>query len=142
MQVRNTSYSTVVNFGHHHDVKPVTISASGFSIAGEIYSLTCSATLFEPVPLPSDAPSPNFQWFFGPSGNASLPSGMISGLNNSYSTRITYTSTMQFSPLSQSHTGNYTCHLGAASLANSTMVTVIGMIRLAAHTQYSLCRSM
>ena len=104
------------------------ISQSGSSTAGEIYSLTCSATLFDPIPLPSNIPSPTFEWFFGPNGSAPLPSGMVAmgTTSSSSSTNITYTSTLQFSPLSQSHIGNYTCRLGAASLGNNNMLTVTG----------------
>ena len=107
----------------------VAISQSGSSTAGEIYSLTCSATLFDPIPLPSNVPPPTYEWFFGPAnGNASLPSGVVAmgTTSSSSSTNITYTSTLQFSPLSQSHIGNYTCRLGAASLGNNNMVTVTG----------------
>ena len=125
-----------MNFGYRLDVDQVTISPSGSTTAGETYSLTCSATLFDPRHLPSNVPSPTFQWFFGPNGNASLPSesGLtpVPTLNSSNSTSVTYSSTLQFSPLSQYHVGMYTCRLGAASLVNSaTIVTVEGMMRKA-----------
>ena len=70
-------------------------------------------------------PPPTFEWFFGPNGNAPLPSSLTTPATvlNSH----TYTSTLQFSPLSQSHAGNYTCRLGAGRLVNSTMVTVNGI---------------
>ena len=100
-------------------------SSSGSGIAGESYSLTCSATLVDPVPLPSDIPTPNFEWFFGPHGNASLPSGaipMATILQNGH----TYSSSLHFSPLSQCHTGMYTCRLGVGILATSTMIIVNG----------------
>ena len=69
-------------------------------------------------------PPPTFEWFFGPNGNAPLPSGLtptatVLGTDN------IYRSTLQFSPLSQSHTGNYTCRLGAGRLVNSNTFTVI-----------------
>ena len=52
-------------------------------------------------------PSPTCQWFFGPNGNASLPSAagvtpmptVMSSSSNS--TTDTYTSTLQFTPLTQ-----------------------------------------
>ena len=119
-----------VKFGFSHDVDPVAISPSDSTTAGETYSLICSATLFDPVPLPSNVPSPTFEWFFGPNGSTALPSGvtaMATVISSSNSTSETYTSILQFSPLSQSHTGNYTCRLGAASLVNSVMVTVNGI---------------
>ena len=106
----------------------VAISPSGSTTAGETYSLICSATLQSqnsPSPESYITPSPTYEWFFGPNGNFSLPSGMTptaTVLNSS-----TYTSTLQFSPLSQSHTGNYTCRLGAGSLVNSAVVTVNGI---------------
>ena len=74
-------------------------------------------------------PPPTFKWFYGPNGNAPLPSGltpMATVLSSG-----TYTSTLPFSPLSQSlHTGMYTCQLGVGSLVNSFMVTVNGRLLL------------
>ena len=122
-----------MNFGYSHEIYPVTISASTNSTtttAGERdYSLTCSATLFEYYGgLPSVVPLPNFQWSFN--GSPSLPSGVTAMptimSSSSNFTSETYTSTLQFSPLSQFHMGLYTCQLGAASLVNSAMVTVNG----------------
>ena len=109
----------------------VAISPSGSTTAGETYSLTCSATLHSKNPsLPDpNIPSPTFEWFYGPNGNAPLLSGltpMATVLSSG-----TYTSTLPFSPLSQSlHTGMYTCRLGAGSLVNSSMVTVNGRLLL------------
>ena len=105
----------------------VAISPSGLTTAGETYSLTCSATLnSRNPPLPDPAiPSPTFEWFFGTNGDVPLPSGLTNPatvLNSG-----TFTSTLQFSPLSQSHTGNYTCRLGAGRLVNSNMLTVNGI---------------
>ena len=114
---------STVDFGSDFTVNPVTISPSGSNTAGETYSLICSATLIDPIPLPSNVPSPTFEWFFGPNGNASLPSG-VTPKTTILSSGNTYTSTLLFSPLSQSHTGMYTCRLGAGILANSAMVTV------------------
>ena len=108
----------------------VTISPSGSTTAGETYSLTCSATLSPrnpPLPDPN-IPSPTFEWFYGPNGNAPLPSDLTTiptALNSG-----TYTSTLQFSPLNQSHTGNYTCQLGAGRLVNSSMFIVKGILLL------------
>ena len=102
----------------------MTISPSGSTgTAGETYSLTCSTTLnSDSVPFPSGVPSPTFEWLFGPD-NSSLPSRVTSPettLNNV----DTYTSTLQFSALSESHAGMYTCRLGPGRLANSAMVIV------------------
>ena len=117
---------SIVDFGYNHEIDPVTISSSGSSTVGETYSLTCSATLFAPIPLPPNVPSPTFQWSFCPLNvDLSLPSGVfpMGTTSSNNSTSITYTSTLQFSPLSQSHTGNYTCQLGAGRLMNSAIVT-------------------
>ena len=118
-----------VQFGYRFDVDQVTISPStGSATAGEAYSLTCSSTLFEPSRLPSDLPSPNFQWFFNSS--ASLPSGVTDTptVRSSFNdTSETYSTILQFSPLSQCHIGMYTCRLGAGRLVNSAMVAVDGI---------------
>ena len=130
-----------MDFGKRLD--PVTISPSAGSTtttAGERdYSLTCSVTLFQlsRIISRSDVPSPNFQWLFD--GSTSLPSGvtaMPTVMSSMNETSETYTSTLQFnSPLSQSlHAGMYTCRLGPGRLINSAMVTVDGMIRIAAYT--------
>ena len=104
---------------HTVNIGPVTITASGGSntgIAGTSFSLVCSAT----VETKTDTPTPNFDWFFGT--NNSLPSGatpVATVMGN------TYTSTLQFSPLQESHAGMYTCRLGSnARLAVNAMVTV------------------
>ena len=106
----------------------MTISPSGSTgTAGETYSLTCSATLnSDSVPFFPDVPSPTFEWFFDPN-NISLPSG-VTPMATIFNFVDTYTSTLQFSPLSQSHAGMYTCRLGAGILANHAMVTVNGTI--------------
>ena len=117
-----------MDFGFTHEINPVIISPSGFSTAGENYSLTCSATLFDPVPLPPNVPSPTFQRSFN--GSASLPSGvtaMATVMSSSNSTSQTYTSALQFSPLNQSYKGNYTCQLGAGTLAANATLIVYGM---------------
>ena len=118
----------------------VAISPSGSTTAraGETYSLTCSATLHSNNPPSPDSyimPTPEFEWFYGPNGDALLPSGLTTpstALNSG-----TYTSTLQFSRLSQSlHTGMYTCRLGAGSLVNSAMITVNGKYLI---TLFALC---
>ena len=118
-----------VNFGFRFDLEQVTISPSaGSATAGETYSLTCSSILFDPVPLPDSVPSPNFQWSFN--GNASLPSGVTATttVKSSFnSISETYSSTLQFSSISQCHIGMYTCRLGAHGLVNSAMVAVDGI---------------
>ena len=123
----------VVDFGADPTVPPVpTPQSSGSTTAGETgYSLTCSTLLVTPLPLPSDIPTPTFQWFFGPDGNGSLPSGVTPSTTTSSMSNnpdgITYTSTLQFPRLSQRlHTGMYTCRIGAGRLASNAVVTVNG----------------
>ena len=131
---------STVTFRFHYNVDPVTIFPSGFSTAGRTdYSLNCSSTLFKPSRLPTDVPQPNFQWSFN--GSASLPAGvtaMPTVMSSSNSSSEIYTSILQFSPLSQSHIGNYTCRLGAASLVNSAMVTVHGILLFILSNCYAL----
>ena len=105
----------------------VTISPSGSTTAGETYSLMCSATLHSGnPPLPDlNIPSLTFEWLFGPNGNAQLPSGLTTP--STVLSGGVYTSTLRFSPLSQSHAGNYTCRLGGGSLMNSAIVAVDGI---------------
>ena len=120
-----------MNFGFRYNLDHVIISPSTGSTdttAGQRdYSLNCSVTLFDPSRLPSNAPSPNFHWSFEdctllPFGVTAMPTVMSS----SNSTSETYTSTLQFSLLSQSHAGMYTCRLGPGRLMNSAVVTVNG----------------
>ena len=120
-----------MNFGYCFDVDHVTISPSTGSTAttaGDTgYLLNCSTILFEPDRLPSGVPLPNFQWSF--TGHTSLPSGvtaMPTVMSSSNSTSETYTSILQFPPLSQCLIGNYMCRLGPGRLMNSAMVTVNG----------------
>ena len=105
---------------------PVLISSYGSSIAGETYFLICSATLYPnrnpPLPDPS-IPSPTFEWFYGPDGNASLPSGLTPGATTLDGS--TYTSKLEFSPLHQSHAGNYTCRLGAGNLTRNIIISTV-----------------
>ena len=74
-------------------------------------------------------PSPNFQWSFN--GSASLPSGVTAMTtvmwSSSNSTSETYSSTLQFSRLSQSHAGMYTCQLGPGRLVNNVWIQVNGI---------------
>ena len=122
---------SIVNFGFNFGFDHVTFTPSTGSTATTAgqrdYSLTCSVSLFDPSRLPSDVPSPNFQWSFG--GSTSLPSGvtaMPTVMSSSNSTSETYSSILQISLLSQSHAGMYKCRLGPARLTNSVAITVDG----------------
>ena len=105
----------------------VNITPSGSSTAGETYSLICSATLTSnrnpPLPDPT-IPAPTFEWFYGPNGDVPLPFGLAAP--ETVLSSGTYTSTLQFSPLNQSHAGNYTCRLGVGSLVNNNVLAVDG----------------
>ena len=100
-------------------------SDSNYSISvGDTFSLTCSATIYIDD-LPSDVRAPTFRWYIDTNDNASLPSGVtpmatILRRNNTY----IMISNLHFSPLRQSHTGEYTCHPGAKKLATSANITV------------------
>ena len=101
----------------------ITPSVPGTETAGKIFTLNCSVDI-TPNPLPEDVPSPSFEWFFGPT-NTSLPSGVT--VSDVINCSNTYTSTLQFSPLRESHAGMYTCRLGANErLAANTSITVNG----------------
>ncbi len=100
------------------------ISSDGSETIGATYALICSSTLADPDPLPSGVPPPTFHWYFGPTGDAPLPLGVMptaTMLSGNY----TYNSILAFSALNQSHSGMYTCRLGAGSLAASTTIMII-----------------
>ena len=119
-----------MNFGSEHNVPHLSISSSGSNTAGTVYSLMCSSTLrSDSTPLPVNVPAPRFMWFFGPSGSDPLPFDM----GTTSSDNITFTSTLQFSPLSLSHAGIYTCRLGPGRLVNNATVTMDGMIGIVAY---------
>ena len=120
-----------MSFGFHYNLDHVTISPSTGStdtIVGQRnYSLNCSVTLFDLRRLPSGAPSPNIQWCFDNCSISPLPSGVTplpADMSSRNSSSKTYTSTLQFSLLNQSHAGMYTCRFGPGRLMNSVMITV------------------
>lgn len=108
------------------DIGAVSVSPAGTTTttAGDNFNLQCSVDII-PNPLPENVPTPSFDWFFG-SNNASLPSGVtVTPLTSSGNT---YTSTLQFSLLQESHGGMYTCRLaGNPRLANNNTIIVSGM---------------
>ena len=83
------------------------------------FILECSATV-TPNPLPSNVSPPKFEWFFGPTNTSISSASDVTVSGN------TYTSTLRFSPLHESHAGKYTCRLGGNSrLAANIMITVL-----------------
>ena len=127
---------STVDFDDYLNPVNMTLSSSGLHIAGNTISLMCSATLTDPVPLPENVPCPTFEWFFGPNGNAPLPSGVTTRANFS---GYTFTSILQLSPLYQFHAGMYTCRIGAGRLKNNITISVDGMlvIRMLIKMSYS-----
>ena len=121
----------LVDFVANRDRKyhPVQISLSGSNTNEGIgYSLTCSTLLLTPLVIPSDIPTPTFQWFSGPNGNGPLPAGATPSMTISSTSSnpdgILYSSTLEFPRQSQPlHTGKYTCRLGAGRLENSAIAT-------------------
>ena len=108
------------------DVGAISVSPGGTTTrtVGENFNLQCSVDI-TPNPLPENVPTPIFEWFFG-SDNVSLPSGVTA--SQLTSSGNTYTSTLQFSLLQESHGGMYTCRLGGnPRLANNNMIIVNGM---------------
>ena len=98
-----------MNFG------PVTISPSGpiYTTAGGSVTLQCSADV-----IPQNAPTLEFEWFFGAT-NYPLSS------NTTHSSGNTYTSTLQIAMVGESDEGMYTCQLrGNQRTAVSTVITV------------------
>ena len=94
-------------------------SGSNTGTAGTSFSLECSAT----VEIQADSPTTEFEWFYGTNNGSVLPGATavatVLGSGN------TYTSTLQFSPLQESHTGIYTCRVGRnARLANNITIAV------------------
>ena len=109
------------------DIGEVVLNQSGFNttrIAGEInFTLACSAYIRT---LPENVSLPKFEWFFGPD-NSSFPIGFI--VSNVTNSSNTYTSTLKFSALSESHSGLYTCRLGGNErLAANTNISVKGRL--------------
>ena len=105
----------------------ITPAGSINTIAGDTYELICSIT----IGLNCTVTDVNFDWFYGPNGNGSLPSSLTPTIiSNCNSTSETFTSTLQFSPLNQSHAGMYTCRLGGNDIDNSAraVITVNGII--------------
>ena len=87
--------------------------------AGANVTLNCSFHLTSPT----NVDPPQFKWFFGPDNSTTLPSGVM--VSNVTESSKTYTSTLQFSPLNQSHAGMYTCRVGGNErLAANVVITV------------------
>ena len=97
--------------------------------AGEInYTLQCSADIRND--LPRNVPLPTFEWFHNPN-NGTLPSASGVTVSNTTKNGNIYSSIIQFSSLSQKHTGIYTCRLGGNQrLAATINITVNGKFSL------------
>ena len=123
----NRSISPVMPFDLHDQSSP---QANGTTTAGEVgYSVGCATILVEPSPLPAAMPTPTFQWFFGPNGSDSLPSGLTPPTTFTVNDTniISYMSMLEFPQLSQRlHAGMYTCRIGAGRLSNTVTVDING----------------
>lgn len=110
----------IILFAVDIDELTITPSVCNNGTIGKTFTLNCSVDLSPP----EDVVSPvTFEWLYNTT-NISL-STQTSIESNSSS--ITYISTLQFSPLRQSHAGMYTCHIeGNERLATSTVVKVKG----------------
>ena len=111
------------------DIGTVTISPSqpNTAMAGENLTLECSTTI---DPLPENLTCPIIDWLFNEE-NISPPYSLTPMESRN---GITYTSTLQFSPLSQSHAGMYTCRFGGNErLAANVTVTVNGITLFNCH---------
>ena len=80
----------------------VSIREEGTAIAGETYSLTCTAIEEGDV-----HETPQMQWI-GPDGAVVTDTGRIT-VGSTETTGMTTTSSLLFDPLSVSHDGVYTC---------------------------------
>ena len=103
----------------------VTIDASGTSIAGETYRLTCTVSLEQEL-----RESPVIEWI-GPDGRV-VQNGAQVDVSLSSSSSTTMTMTLLFSPLHTSHRGIYWCRATVTDTAakidimnsSSTNITV------------------
>ena len=84
-------------------------SVSTNNLGQTVFGLICSVDIFNDI-QELGVPYPTFEWFFGPNGNASLPSGVA--VSTVMDNGTSYTNTLFFSLPNNSHTGTYTCRLG------------------------------
>lgn len=91
------------------DIGRVIISPSGpvIEVSQESFSLDCSLNLSSNS-LPQGVPAPSLVWFN--STDSYLPDGVMMSTTMLRSS-ITYTHTLHFSPLQESHMGIYTCQI-------------------------------
>ena len=121
MYVLASAYCDDINNAFLNSVDNVLVifpSGPTTKTAGEVFSLVCSTDVYSL----SDGPQPIFEWFFGPTSNSSLPSGIT--ISNVTKSGNTCTSTLQFSPLYEIHAGMYTCRIGYKAV--NTTISVEG----------------
>ena len=87
----------------------ISITASGTNIAGETYSLECSAT------VTGSTDQPTITWL--DQINNPVPSEMVTTTGSM--------STLTFNPLVASHAGTYTCRVSAGGVTETQTFTVI-----------------
>ena len=99
----------------------ITPSIMNTGTIGELFNLTCSVDI-SPYPLPDNVKPPTFEWTNDTANQIILPSVLLTTSNTTTSS-ATYSSILQFSPLLESHSGNYTCKVGGNEIlqANATL---------------------
>lgn len=103
----------------------ITPSTQNTGTVGQLFSLTCSFHITSSYHVPNYTEPPTFEWTHSITNEtillpatASVPPSNPTEAGASG----TYTSTLQFSPLLESHTGNYTCKVGGNGLLNASAV--------------------
>ena len=103
------------------DIGTVSISPPGPIIETSqesTFSLDCSINI---TFLPWDVPAPSLVWFFN-SSNSSLPDDVMTSNTSGIDT---YTHTLHFLPLRESHMGTYTCQIeGNNRQSTTTSITI------------------
>ena len=89
----------------------VSITPIGSPIAGEDYSLECSAGGSKAI----------FEWFGPPDGRTAVIDSLTVISNSSMSQ-------LRFRPLKQSHSGTYSCHNISGHLSSSLVLNVTGKL--------------
>ena len=96
-------------------VPEVAIHSTGNTTAGEMYTLSCTATVVENLVV-----VPNIQWEYS---NGSAVDGSTFSLSDMVTSGNTTTHNLTFSPLRTSHGGKYTCR----AIINIPPISISGL---------------
>ena len=99
-------------------VPEVAIHSTGNTTAGEVYTLSCTATVVENLVV-----APNIQWEY--SNGSAVDGGSTSTLSDMVTSGNTTTHNLTFSPLRTSHGGEYTCR----AIINIPPISISGLNR-------------